>query len=138
MIENWKVMARLSQTLVHIEQELNKVFQVASELADAEPADVGETPVLVAPTRSGRQSVSKPVEATPATVKVSAKKKAVKPVRTAAATPKTPAPPNVAIQADLAPTDVAVKSKRKAAARPKPRRNSAATPPNCFPISSAL
>ncbi len=116
LIENWKMMARLSQTLVGIEEELKKVFQVASELADAEPADVGETPVLVAPRRSGRQGAAKPVEVTPATVKVSAKEKVAKPVRTTGTAAKTPAHQDMANPADLAPTDVVLKSNKKAAA----------------------
>lgn len=116
LIENWKVMARLSKTLVDIEEELKNIFQVASELADGEQASMGEMPVLAAPRRSGRQSASKPVEATPVTVKVSAKKKAVKPVSTAAAPAKTSAQQDVANLADLTPTDVLVKPKKKAAA----------------------
>lgn len=125
LIENWKVMARLSKTLVDIEEELKKVFQVASELADGEQASVGDMLVLGAPTRSGRQGVAQPVEATPATVKVSPKTKAAKPVRTtAAAAAKTSARQDVASQADLPPTDVLVKSK-KTIATPKAKMKKA-------------
>lgn len=73
LIENWKIVARLSQTLEGIEEELKKVYQVASQLvADDQPSQ-RELPVLAAPTRSK----SKSSDDTPAPLRVKAKKKAV-------------------------------------------------------------
>ena len=52
MFENWKVVARLSQTMAGIEDELKKVYQVATDLLADDFAPAGEVPALGAPTRS--------------------------------------------------------------------------------------
>lgn len=49
LFENWKVVARLSQTLSGIEQELKKVHHVASELIADEQPRVHQIPALAAP-----------------------------------------------------------------------------------------
>ena len=49
LFENWKVVARLSQTLSGIEQELTKVHHMASELIVDDQPRVHEIPALAAP-----------------------------------------------------------------------------------------
>lgn len=98
LIENWKVVARLSQTLEGIEEELKKVYQVASRLTADDQAGERELPVPVKPTRS----VGK------------AKKRAAKTMTPAAAALQNAAQQNLASQADLSPTDVVAKPRKKA------------------------
>lgn len=114
LIENWKVVARLSQTLVGIEEELKKVFQVASELTDLGEPSVREVSALPAPVQSASK-VKKAVAAS-VTAKAPAKKMSAKSVSPAIAVPKSAAKKNVASQLDLTPTDVMAKPKKKAAA----------------------
>ncbi len=52
LFENWKVVARLSQTLSGIEQELKKVHHVASELIADDQPRVHQIPALSAPAES--------------------------------------------------------------------------------------
>lgn len=52
LFENWKVVARLSQTMGGIEEELKKVYRVASELIADEQPGVRDIPVLAAPAHS--------------------------------------------------------------------------------------
>ncbi len=124
LIENWKVVARLSQTLAGIEQELKKVYQVAAELTGDDQPSVREIPALAAPARSTDRAVSRQAM-TSAAVKVTAKQKASKPVKTAKvakavspvkATPKRSESKKALSPVDLAPTDVRVKPSKKAAA----------------------
>jgi hypothetical protein len=49
LFENWKVVARLSQTINGIEEELKKVYRVASELIADDQPSVREIPALAAP-----------------------------------------------------------------------------------------
>lgn len=100
LIENWKTVARLSQTIAGIEAEIKKVFQVAAELTGEDQPSVVSTPVQVAPKRAAKQAVVAPV------VKA-------KPAARAAAVA-----PTVPTLVDLAPTDVVIKSSKKAA-KPK-------------------
>lgn len=106
LIENWKVAARLSHTLAGIEEELNKVYQVASQLIDDDQLSVRDVPALAAPTRSAGKGITKKVAAKTATVKVKMKKKSVK-----------LASKTVAVQADLTATDVVAKPKKNAATK---------------------
>ena len=79
MFENWKVVARLSQTIAEIEEALKKVYQVASELiADDLPLMV-QVPALAAPTRSRKQSVYSQNDMMPTDVLVKTRKKPSKP-----------------------------------------------------------
>jgi len=78
LIENWKVSARLSHTLAGIEEELNKVYQIASQLIDDDQLSVRDVPALAAPTRSAGKGITKKVAARTPTVKVKMKKKSVK------------------------------------------------------------
>lgn len=52
LFENWKLVARLSQTMTGMEEELRKVHQVASELNDDESSTVTAMPALPAPALS--------------------------------------------------------------------------------------
>jgi hypothetical protein len=75
LIENWKIVARLSHTLEGIEEELKKVYQVASQLvADDQPSQ-REVAAPATPTRA----TSKSGDDTPAPLRVKAKTKAVLP-----------------------------------------------------------
>lgn len=75
LIENWKIVARLSQTLEGIEEELKKVYQVASQLvADDQPSQ-REAAAPATPTRATNKSG----DDTPAPLRVKAKTKAVLP-----------------------------------------------------------
>ena len=91
LFENWKVVARLSQTIAGIEEELKKVYQVASELiADDQPLVV-QVPALAAPTPSSEQSVYSQNDMTPTDVLVKTKKKPSKPSTRASIASPSPA-----------------------------------------------
>ena len=49
LFENWKLVARLSQTLTGMEEELRKVYQVTAELNDDEPSSATVMSALPAP-----------------------------------------------------------------------------------------
>lgn len=49
MFENWKVVARLSQTMAGIEEEIKKVYYIAAELSADDQPLVIEVPALGAP-----------------------------------------------------------------------------------------
>lgn len=102
LIENWKVAARLSHTLMGIEKELNEVYQVASQLIDDDQPTVSDVPALAAPARS----VGKEVAHKAASVKVKMKKKSVKLASKAES-----------FQADLTATDALVKPRKNAATK---------------------
>ncbi len=57
LFENWKLVARLAQTMTGMEEELRKVYQVAAELCDDEPSAVTAIPALSAPEPSSPNSV---------------------------------------------------------------------------------
>lgn len=48
LIENWKIVARLSQTLEGIEEELKKVYELASQLTSDDQARAHDLPVVLA------------------------------------------------------------------------------------------
>lgn len=83
MFENWKVVARLSQTLAGIEDELRKVFHVAAELTADDRPTVTDAPALAAPTgavpQSGKKKSLPKNRAAQARTKASAKVRRVKP-----------------------------------------------------------
>jgi hypothetical protein len=116
LIENWKVAARLQQSLTGIEQELKKVYQVAADLtADDQPV-VRDMPALAAPKAAAKNSAVKKAAAAPAQVKDLATKKAAKPAKPATAAPKVASKARVVSQPDLSPVDVVVKPKKKSVA----------------------
>ena len=123
LIENWKVAARLSKTLAGIEAELQKVFQVASELTDADQPSVAVAPEQVAPEQSKpapvvRKSKAKPVVA-PTVVEPTAAKKASKPGKTIVRAAKKSAKLKAPIEADVVLADVVTKPKKKKTAAAK-------------------
>lgn len=75
LFENWKVIARLSQTLVGIEEELKKVYRLAAELTADDQPTVREVPALAAPTRATVRSVRRQDDLTPTDVLAKTKKK---------------------------------------------------------------
>lgn len=78
LFENWKVVARLSQTIAGIEEEIKKVHQVAAELiADDQPLVV-QVASLAAPIRGNDASVVSQNDMTPTDVLVKSKKKKLK------------------------------------------------------------
>ena len=104
LIESWKTVARLSQAMAGIEAEIKRVFLSASELTS-----VAQPSVTATPKRTAK------AETVIASGKVKASKKATR------ATAGAPIPSAI----DLIPTDVVIKSKKKAA---KPQASVAATP----------
>lgn len=60
LFENWKLVARLSQTMTGMEEELRKVYQVATELNDDEHSSVTAMPALSAPVHLSPRGVVTP------------------------------------------------------------------------------
>lgn len=79
MFENWKVVARLSQTLAGIEEELKKVYYVAAELSADDQPLVVEVAALAAPASPVVEPVVNQNDMTPTDVVVKPKKRAAKP-----------------------------------------------------------
>lgn len=78
LFENWKVVARLSQTISGIEEELKKVYRVASELIADDQPSVRELPALAAPKRPvAGQALGRQQDLTTTDVVVKRKKKTV-------------------------------------------------------------
>lgn len=112
LFENWKVVARLSQTIAGIEDEFKKVYLVASELINDDQPTVLDVPVRVVPTRVAKKNVRIPEELAAADVKVKTKKKLAL-VKTPAPKVKTKAPAKVKTPAKV---KAAVKAKAPAKA----------------------
>lgn len=74
LFETWKVVARLSQTMAGIEEELKKVYLVASELAADDHPDGVQVLSLAAPASSVVTKTDKR-DVAPTDVRVKAKKK---------------------------------------------------------------
>lgn len=104
LIESWKTVARLSQAMAGIEAEIKRVFLSASELTSVAQPSVAATPKRTAK-----------AETVVSSGKVKASKKSTR------ATAGAPIPSAI----DLTPTDVVIKSKKKAA---KPQASVATTP----------
>ncbi|WPC67610.1 hypothetical protein SBP18_03640 [Rhodoferax ferrireducens] len=80
LFENWKVVARLSQTMSGIEEELKKVYRVASELIADDQPSVRELPALAAPKRPvAGQALGSQQDLTTTDVVVKRKKKTATP-----------------------------------------------------------
>lgn len=81
LFENWKLVARLSQTVAAMEQDLKNVYQMASAMSDVEPALPELMTTLAAPApAAGAEAASPqlPDSSLAATdVKIKRKKKAV-------------------------------------------------------------
>jgi len=116
LIENWKTVARLSQTLAGIEAEIKKVFQVASKLTGDDQPSVVSSPVAATPQRAAKKAVVAPVATAPVASGKTKNAKKTKPVII-----------------DLAPTDVVIKAKKKAA---KSKKASVSAPVAAAPAKS--
>lgn len=78
MFENWKVVARLSQTIAGIEEELKKVYYVAADLtADDQPLVI-EVAALAAPTSPVDEAEVDQNDMSPTDVVAKIKKKTAK------------------------------------------------------------
>lgn len=112
LIESWKVLARLSKTMMGIEEELKNIHRIACELTEDDQPSVRETPALAAPVT--KKSKAKKIDAAITTVKFRAKKAApAKPV--AAVAPavdaaRIPAKRGVAKKAAVLPVTTPVKA----------------------------
>ena len=111
LIEGWKTVARLSQTMAGIEAEIKKVFVLAAALtSDDQPS------VVIAPKKSAKPAVVVPA------AKVKTTKQAKSATRAAAAAP-------IPAAIDLTPTDAVIKAKKKVAKKAvKPQASVAAAP----------
>jgi hypothetical protein len=78
LFDNWKLVARLSQTLAGIEEELKKVYQVACELSTEDGPSVDPLPALAAPTLLSATVVATTPDSAPTDVKVKRRKKVAK------------------------------------------------------------
>jgi hypothetical protein len=117
LIDGWKAVARLSQTMMGIEQELKNIYRIASELTQDDQPSVRDMPALAAPVAKKK---AKKIDAAITTVKVKGKGKAKKavPAKPVAATApaasvagdvKTPAKRPVAKKAAVVPATAAAK-----------------------------
>lgn len=91
LFENWKMVARLSQTVSGIEEELKKVYRVAAELTTDDQPTVRELPALAAPKRVVVQRVGSAEsrdDLTPTDVLVKPEKKTSAAKKAAASAPK--------------------------------------------------
>lgn len=68
LFEHWKLVARLSQTMAGIEEELKKVYQLASELSRDDELALRAVPALAAPTRAVEPTVPRASDLTPTDV----------------------------------------------------------------------
>lgn len=118
LIEGWKVLARLSKTMMGIEEELKNIHRIACELTEDDQPSVRETPALAAPV--SKKSKTKKIDAAVTTVKVKAKKAApAKPVTAVAPAvdvAKIPAKRGVAKKAAVLPATTPVKVAKKVTA----------------------
>ncbi len=117
LIEAWKVVARLSKTMMGIEEELRNIHRVASELTQDDQPSVRDTLALASPVAKKRKS--KKIDAAITTVKVKAKKVKAAPVKPVVAaapaapvvdTVKVPAKRRVAKQVAVVPATKPVKA----------------------------
>ena len=84
LFENWKVIARLSQTMTGIEEELKKVYHIAAELsADDQPLLV-QVSALSAPTVASESIIPSASDITPTDVVIKKHKKSSQPTGNAA------------------------------------------------------
>ncbi|ABD71983.1 hypothetical protein Rfer_4297 (plasmid) [Rhodoferax ferrireducens T118] len=116
LFEGWKTVARLAQTMSGIEQEIQKVYQVASELSLDVQAFAVQIPALAAPTRSDGLSTIPQNDLAPTDVVIKKKTKASKAKAPAVAKTRVAKKARGSIQekataADQAPSDVSPKTK---------------------------
>lgn len=75
LFESWKIVARLAQTMAGIEKEIEKVYQVASELSLDDQAFAVQIPALEAPARSVGLSTIPQDDLVPTDVAIKKKRK---------------------------------------------------------------
>lgn len=75
LFENWKVLARLSQSMAGIEQELRKVYRMAADLSVNDQPLVVDVAALAAPTPSVEAAAFSQTDLTPTDVSVKPRKK---------------------------------------------------------------
>ena len=120
LIENWKTVARLSQTLAGIEAEIKNVFQVAAQLTGEDQPTVVSAPVLATPKKASKKALVVPAVSAATDVVIKSKKKASKLKKASVSAPV------VATPAKVTPAKVVAKAKPKAkAAAPKAKASPA-------------
>ncbi len=99
LMEDWKTAARLSQTFARIEAEIQKAFQIAAKMNDADQPGGVPSPVIAAPARAA------------ATLKTATKKarQTSKPVKRA---PTGASESSLTAPIDWSPTEALVKPKK--------------------------
>lgn len=80
LFENWKVLARLSQSMAGIEQELHKVYRVAADLSADDQPVVLQVAALAAPTPSVEAAPPNQNDLAPTDVSVKTRKKPAQPL----------------------------------------------------------
>lgn len=81
LFENWKLAARLSQTMAGIEQELKKVYQLAADLAADDSVGPQAAPALAAPIVAVEPGVARGNDLTPTDVWVKTRTLSANPAR---------------------------------------------------------
>ena len=129
LFENWKLVARLSQTVAGIEEELKKVYQLATELTAEDGPAVHSVPALASPVPAPAVPAQPDMVPTDVVVKTRKKKAAAlaravtpspKPVSKPAAKPvaKAPVAKPVTKAAETAVKPAATPVAKKAPTRP--------------------
>ncbi len=108
LFETWKVLARLSQTMAGIEEELKKVYLVASELAADDHPDGVQVLSLAAPAPTVVTKTNKR-DGAPTDVRVKSRKKPVPPTAVKAKIKVATAKREVNASTPLVPTGNALK-----------------------------
>ncbi|MDR3368165.1 hypothetical protein [Rhodoferax sp.] len=126
LIEAWKVVARLSKTMIGIEEELRNIHRIASELTQDDQPSVRDTPALAAPITKKRKV--KKIDAAVTTVKVKTKKPvAAKPAADVAPAAPAKAVKKVTTGISKVTTKATAKAIPKAVVKAKSNKTKAAT-----------
>ena len=96
LFENWKMVARLSQTVAAMEEDLRNVYQMAGALSDVEPSLPDIMPALAAPEAPARSASPLVSVSSLAATDVRIKRKKRSPVAKPGPAPATPLPRNAA------------------------------------------
>lgn len=78
LFENWKVLARLSQSMAGIEQELRKVYRMAADLSVDDQLLLVQVATLAAPAPDVESAAPSPNDLTPTDVSIKPRKKPAK------------------------------------------------------------
>lgn len=96
LFENWKMVARLSQTVAAMEEDLRNVYQMAGALSDVEPSLPDMLPALAAPEAPARSASPLVSASSLAATDVRIKRKKRTPAAKPGPVPATPLPRNAA------------------------------------------